>query len=103
MLPAAAANAQETFRDNPEALEYMTAENLPESFRATITRRDLTCAEIRPIPKLSGVDTFFVGRPDAGERRPTRDEGRVLNLRSTANPCMASNWRTGDAEVASGR
>jgi cell division protein FtsX len=59
----AVANAQRTFRDNPEALEYMTAENLPESFRATITRRDLTCAEIRPIPKLSGVDTFLVGRP----------------------------------------
>ncbi|SNT50175.1 hypothetical protein SAMN05421812_107290 [Asanoa hainanensis] len=72
----AAADAQEMFRDYPETLEQMTAENLPESFNTTITRRNLTCAEIRPIPALAGVETFFVGRPmpESGDRPAAKIE-----------------------------
>jgi cell division protein FtsX len=58
----AAAKAGETFRDNPDALKYMTPDNLPESFEADLATRAITCADITPIWKLAGVDRVLVGR-----------------------------------------
>jgi hypothetical protein len=58
----AAAKAQETFRDYPDTLKYMTADNLPESFEADLVTRTFTCDGISPIGKMAGVDRLAVGR-----------------------------------------
>jgi cell division protein FtsX len=58
----AAAKAKETFRDNPEALKYMTSEHLPESFEADLVTRTITCKGISPIRNMAGVDEVKVGR-----------------------------------------
>jgi cell division protein FtsX len=58
----AAAKAKETFRDNPDALKYMTSDNLPDSFEADLVTRTITCKGISPIWKMAGVDKVKVGR-----------------------------------------
>ncbi|MFI5909915.1 permease-like cell division protein FtsX [Dactylosporangium sp. NPDC051541] len=63
----AASRAQETFKDYPEALKTMTAENLPESFEAEITTREFTCKGVTPIGKMTGVDDLVVGKKYHGD------------------------------------
>ncbi|MER7009165.1 permease-like cell division protein FtsX [Dactylosporangium sp. NPDC000555] len=58
----AEAKAKETFHDYPDALKYMTAENLPESFEADLVTRSITCKDISPIWKMEGVEKVTVGR-----------------------------------------
>ncbi|MEV4621425.1 permease-like cell division protein FtsX [Asanoa sp. NPDC049573] len=68
----AAADAQEKFKDYPDVLDSMTADNLPETFEATITTREPSCAGISPIAGLGGVDEMFVVRPATDDRPGVR-------------------------------
>ncbi|WP_345626837.1 permease-like cell division protein FtsX [Rugosimonospora acidiphila] len=58
----ASAKAKKMFSDDPDALKYMTPDNLPESFEADLVTRSISCKGISPIRKMPSVDSLVVVR-----------------------------------------
>jgi cell division protein FtsX len=61
-------NFRELFRDQPELIESIEPDTLPESFRLTTTGEVFDCAALRSVRELPGVAEITVVQLPVGDR-----------------------------------
>ncbi|MDQ7907498.1 permease-like cell division protein FtsX [Phytohabitans sp. ZYX-F-186] len=59
---------KETYKDDPDLVESVRPESLPESFVVTTTVEAFDCAALSPVERMDGVEAIRVWQPAAAGR-----------------------------------